>query len=91
MANFSWWIFSLIEVFEHGSSTHHRQAHNCFSFFFFRSLTVVETGDFHGGPISEVFVSRRCPSQIIVIIKFEPRHNVFVRCQGVRATYVTTK
>lgn len=31
---FSWWIFSLIEVFEHGGSTYHRQAYNCFSLFF---------------------------------------------------------
>lgn len=34
MANFSWWIFSLIEVFEHVGSTYHRQAYNCFSLFF---------------------------------------------------------
>lgn len=34
MANFSWWIFSPIEVFEHSGSTYHRQAYNCFPLFF---------------------------------------------------------
>ena len=28
---FSWWIFSLIEEFEHGGSMLHGQAYNCFS------------------------------------------------------------
>lgn len=34
---FSWWIFSLVEEFEHGGSTLHGQAYNCFSLSLFSS------------------------------------------------------